>query len=89
MSLTLLSSDASLLAVELPLGLDDSGGGGDDDLIIDDDDGRSVMDLIFSVGGGGGRLGSCRFDGDLTGSQVSMEFAFSLLNSHLGEQLDC
>lgn len=69
LSLTLLSSDASLLAVELPLGLDDSGGGGDDDLIIDDD-GRSVMDLIFSVGGGGGRLGSCRFDGDLRNGRL-------------------
>ena len=66
MSLTLLSSDASLLAVELPLDLDGNGGGGlggDDDLL----DGRIVMELIFSVGGGGGRLGSCRFDGDLTG----------------------
>ena len=51
----------------MPLVLDGSGGGGGDDLL----DGRIVMDLqggdvAFAVESGGGRLGSCRFDGDLT-----------------------
>ena len=68
-----MSSDASLLAVELPLVLDGSGGGGGDDLV----EGRIVMDLqggdvVFAVDSAGGRLGSCRFDGDLKYKQVSM-----------------
>ena len=76
MSLTLLSRDASLLAVELPppafdsCTLDLPPDNAVDQEEEEEEEGRIVMDRI-SFGGGGGRLGSCRFDGDLSEKQFS------------------
>ena len=71
LSLTLLSSDASRLAVDFAAGGEEPA--------EEEEEGSSVSDLLGAAAAGaafsGGRLGSCRFEGDLKGEMV---FAFEL-----------